>query len=306
MADYTHLTPEIIKELIREYDLGELVSMAPLDGGQANSSVKINTRAGAFTLSVCDEKNQEDIRNLTRVLTHLEAHKFPCTRLVTTRDATPFIHYDGKPVYVKAFIEGEVCPNLSPKMLVQVGTAMAKLHGLDPVPGMAGHFPYGLQSFDEIFDTSHPYVDWLRGKKKFLETAIDPAMKKGVIHGDIFWDNLVFSHGRLTAVLDFEEACTYYTLFDMGMAAVGCCAPRGSLSMDRIKQLITGYQQVCPLTKPEKKQLKIFVEYAAVSASFWRFRQYNLRYFSSAKKDNYRELSILADQVHAMDAGCFL
>ncbi len=305
MADYTKLTIKIVKKLIAGYDLGEFESMTPLDGGQANSSVKISTKTGLFTLSVCDEKNQEEIQCLTRVLSHLEAQGFPATRLVRTQSKKSFILHGGKPVYIKEFLAGEVCSNLSPRMLVQVGQAMAKLHGLEAPQGLPKQFPYGLKTFNEIFDGNHPYVDWLREKKKFLETAIDPTMDKGFIHGDIFWDNLLFSDQSLVAILDFEEACIYYKLYDLGMAAVGCCAKSQTFSMDRVKQLVAGYQQVCPLGDAEKKQLKIFMEYAAVAASFWRFRQYNLRYPTPDKKDNYLELSSLADQVHAMDKGQF-
>lgn len=303
MADYTKLTLKTIKELIGEYDLGEFESMTSLAGGQANSSMKISTRTGTFTLSVCDEKNQDEISCLTRVLTYLETKGFPCTRLMTTRNGSPFIQHGTKPVYIKEFLTGEVCDKLSPGMLIQVGNTMAKLHALAPPPDLPEQFPYGLESFDELFSIgiSHPYVNWLQKKKKFLETAIDKTMAKGFIHGDIFWDNLLFLNNTLVAILDFEEACTYFKLYDLGMAAVGCCSGNKKFSMDRVKQLIKGYEQVSPLTGPEKKQLKIFMEYAAVAASFWRFRQYNLRHPSPDKKDNYLELSGLADQVHAME-----
>jgi len=302
MADYTRLTRKTIKKLIDEYDLGEFESMAPLDGGQANSSMKISTQTGTFTLSVCDEKNQDEIQCLTRVLTYLEAREFPSTRLMTTRNRSPFIHHGTKPVYIKEFLTGKVCQDLSQEMLTQVGGSVAKLHALAPPPFLPGQFSYGLASFDHLLNmkVSHPYVSWLGQKKKFLTTAIDPAMAKGFIHGDIFWDNLLFSNDTLVALLDFEEACFYYKLFDLGMAAVGCCARERTFSMDRVKQLIKGYEHVCALTDPEKKQLKVFMEYAAVAASFWRFRQYNLRYPSPEKKDNYLELSCLADQVHTM------
>jgi homoserine kinase type II len=303
MADYTKLTLKTVKAIISEYDLGEFKSMAPLDGGQANSSVKILTRTGAFTLSVCDEKNADDIHCLTRVLTYLEARGFPCTRLIVTRNGSPFIHHGTKPVYIKEFLTGEVCRDLSHEMLIQVGNAMAKLHALASPPNLPDQFPYGLESFDELFGIGmlHPYVKWLKKKKEFLITAIDQTMAKGFIHGDIFWDNLLFSKDTLVAILDFEEACTYFKLYDLGMAVVGCCAQNKNFSMDQVKQLIRGYEQVCPLTDPEKKQLKIFMEYAAVAASFWRFRQYNLRYPSPGKKDNYLELAGLADQIHSME-----
>lgn len=307
MADYTRLTPKILENLLAEYDLGTFESMTPLDGGQANSSIKIKTQKGVFTLSVCDGKNKEEVLCLTRVLAYLETQDFPTTRLVTTRTGKAITLHDNKPVYIKQFLPGKVCPELSCDMLFQVGQTMAELHALSPPPGLPGQFPYGLKKFENLFDAKifHPYIDWLKEKKEFLETAIDTTMARGFVHGDIFWDNLLFSNHTLVAVLDFEEACNEYKLFDIGMGLVGCCARNSLFSMDLVKHFLSGYQKVCPFMDAEKKQLKIFMEYAAVAASFWRFRQYNLCYPSPDKKDNYKELSSLADQVHAMDETWF-
>ncbi|WDP85182.1 MAG: phosphotransferase [Desulfobacter sp.] len=131
-------------------------------------------------------------------------------------------------------------------------------------------------------------------------------MAKGFIHGDIFWDNLLFDRERLTAILDFEEACQYYFLFDLGMTAVGCCADSQGFDMDKVAWMLKGYQTTLPLGRKEKNQYKIFMIYAAVSAAFWRFRQYNIRYPDQEKKNNYKELAELADQIRTMDQKQFM
>jgi homoserine kinase type II len=308
MADYTKITREQVSEWLTRYDLGKIMSMTPIKGGQANSSIRIDTSRGAFTLSVCDEKSPEQIQCLTRVLACLEAEGFPTTRLVPARNGDGFILHGRKPVYVKGFIKGAVVSTLSRTMLFQVGRTMARLHAL-PVPQVLPQaFPYGLTAFESLFDIGllHPYIDWLKEKHAFLENHLDLNMAKGFIHGDIFWDNLLFSNETLVALLDFEEACCYYRLFDIGMCAVGCCAENESFSMDQMKTLMAGYQQIFALGRAEKDQLKYFMAYAAVAASFWRFRQYNVRYPSHEKKDTYLALSTLADQIQAMDAAAFI
>ena len=308
MADYTRLTSAAAIKLLSNYNLGKLDRMDPLDGGQANSSFKFTTENGAFVLSVCDEKNRKEIDCLTRVLAYLETKAFPTTRPVRTRTGGYFITHGSKPVYVKEFIPGKVIRRLTPDMVCQVGTAVADLHDLPVLKEMPRHFPYGIEAFSEFLkgDLEHPYVAWLGQKREFLEQALDPAMEKGFIHGDIFWDNLLFSHDRLVAILDFEEACCYYKLYDLGMCAVGCCSRNGSFDLQRVTSLITGYQQRRPLSKREKPQLKVFMEYAAVAASFWRFCQYNIKYPLPEKADTYKELSSLADQIHDLEKTRFM
>ncbi len=302
MAGYTRLTPLETDRLLSHYNLGKPERITSLDGGQANSSIRITTDKGDFILSVCDEKNMAEIDCLTRVLAYLETVVFPTTRPVQTEAGGYLVAHGNKPVYVKEYIPGQVIKSLSNDMVRQVGAAMASLHILSPVEGMPDRFPYGLESFGDVLESGfrHPYLDWLGQKENFLEQAVDPGMPRGFIHGDIFWDNLLFSDGKLAAILDFEEACHYYRLFDLGMCAAGCCARNGSFDMEKVRALISGYQKHLEMTAAEKSQFKIFMEYAAVAASFWRFRQYNIRYPDPAKADTYKELSALADQINAM------
>ncbi len=302
MAAYTTLTPFEVRSLLSNYNLGKLADFIPMEGGQANSSIKIKTEKGVFILSVCDEKNDQEIRMLTCLLADLESRDFPTTRPVRTKTGDFLISHEGKPVYVKEFIHGQVIQFLSNDMVCQVGEIMATLHKMTPVKGIPEQFPYGIESFDDVLErgSQHSYIVWLEEKKKFLEQSLDPNMEKGFIHGDIFWDNLVFSQGTLTAVLDFEEACYYYRLFDLGMCSVGCCSLNGFIDMEKVKALLKGYQKNTPLIKNEKVQFKHFLEYAAVAGSFWRFRQYNIKHPDPNKVDTYLEFSALADQIHTM------
>ena len=130
-------------------------------------------------------------------------------------------------------------------------------------------------------------------------------MKQGLIHGDLFWDNLVFDGETLAAVLDFEEACCYYLLFDLGMCAVGCCSQKGGLVPDLIRSLVRGYEQTRQLTDKERGQFGYFMEYAAVATSLWRFRQYNIRRPDPVRADSYQEMSSLPDQARNMDCRMF-
>ena len=129
-----------------------------------------------------------------------------------------------------------------------------------------------------------------------LKLEIDLTMARGFVHGDIFWDNLLFNNGKLTAVLDFEEACQYFLLYDLGMAAVGCCSAKGRFNAEKITWLLRGYQDLRPLTGPEKAQFIPFLVYAATATAFWRFRQYNLRYSDLNMEATYKEMADLADR----------
>jgi len=303
MADYTRLSHQDIIKLVARYDLGKLITVTPMEGGQANSSMKLKTGSGTFILSVCDEKGAEEVQCLTQVLAHLVSSGLPTTRPIAANSGDYVISYRDKPVYIKAYIQGDVKHHLSHTMIRDVGKTMAILHGLKPLECIPGQFPYGRSNFEEVLsgNLNHPYLEWLRDKSKDLDHFMDPEQDKAMIHGDIFWDNLIFSGDHLAGLIDFEEVCFYYRLFDLGMCSVGCCSHNGYFDIQKIKSLLDGYQDQMPLTVKEKEQFKWFLVYAAAAGSFWRFRQYNIRYPHPDKKDNYLELVSLADQVYTMD-----
>ncbi len=298
MADYTTLTSKELTDLLSHYDIGKLIRAEHLDGGQANSSLKVFTEQGIFILSVCDEKQIEDIDCLVNVLFSLVKAGIPTTTPVKTITGNYQLSHKNRPVYLKQFVPGQVTSNLTSIILHQLGSTMAAMHNLSPVDELPVKFSYGLEEFDDLLesDFSHPYLDWLRQKQNTLVRKIDPGMKKSFIHGDIFWDNLVVTDNNLVAILDFEEACYYYTLFDLGMCVVGCCSENGKFDAAKIKVLMAGYTSRQPLTQKEYSQLPVFIEYAAVATSFWRFRQYNIKYPARNKANSYLELSTLADQ----------
>ena len=137
-------------------------------------------------------------------------------------------------------------------------------------------------------------VDLIKGK-------ISPELPRGLIHGDIFYDNVLFTPDKkLAAIIDFEEACHYYKVFDIGMCIVGTCSRKGKLSLAKTKSLVDGYQSKRQLETLEKETLKVFAEYGAVATSFWRFRQHNITKPNEDKANRYLEMKWLADHIHVI------
>lgn len=89
------------------------------------------------------------------------------------------------------------------------------------------------------------------------------------------------------------------------MCAVGCCSRDSKLDMERTAALIRGYQKLRKFTEKERSSLRIFIIYAATSASFWRYRQFNIIRPDPEKKDHYLEMSRLADSLESMEESVF-
>lgn len=191
---------------------------------------------------------------------------------------------------------------LSTGMLLQLGQAVFNLHEI-PVPeSLRGHFSYGLESFEDVIDAAldHPFRQWLTEKKAYLSYHIIERLPRGLVHGDIFCDNMLYVGDRLEAIIDFEEACHYYKVFDLGMCALGCCVENGHVSPDKVGALVKGYERGRKLETEEREQLRLFIEYAAAATAFWRFRQYNILFPRKEMANHYLEIKRIADHIHAV------
>jgi homoserine kinase type II len=311
MANYTILSKKDVDVLIAQYAVGDVLDFALIQGGASSSSYKVYTSTVVFVLTICDEKELSDVRNMVELLAILEQKDFPTTRVVHSKTQGPITRFHTRPVLLKDYIEGQVIDELDLNMLDQLGRTTARLHEIPAPECLPKAFPYGLVYFPEVTTTSlvPEYSAWLNEKLIYLSENISPELPKGLIHGDIFNDNILFfppegqsetGHHQLTAIIDFEEACDYYEVFDLGMVIVGTCANQGTISLSHARSFVNGYQSRRQLEAPEKDSLKLFTEYAAVATSFWRFRQHHILKPDKARANDYVEMKRLADHIHSI------
>jgi len=305
MATYTSLTRNQIISLLASYSIGEIIQSAPMAGGQANSSFIVTAKTGTYVLSICDEKDVAEISILTTLLNYLTENRFITSTLVKTNDGSSYVQLEDKPAFLKNFIDGQVKDSLTKEMAYQTGMALATLHELPVLDILPDRFSYGIEVFDEVSQTPGEFARWLALIKKYLSSCRDPDLPRGLIHGDLFSDNMVFQKGELAAILDFEEACNYYFVFDLGMCAAGCCRMQESFSLELARELIRGYQSKRRLTTLEKELLQQHVVYGAAATAFWRFRQFRFVQPDRSRQDVYKEMQNLADEVRHIPAELF-
>ena len=315
MATYTKLNQQDIQSLADNYDL-KIIEFSPLDGGNGNSSYILKTQQASYVLTVCDEKEVDEVFKMGHLLLLLEAHNVPCNRLISpvkSEILTTFLTTDGvKPVMVKGYIEGQVVEQLDKTMLSQVGRQAAKLNQIPPPDYLPTYHPYGRQLFSRVvgLNIDIKYESWLAKEIKYLEEHITDNLPRGLIHGDLFYDNLLFDPlsgmpGGFKAIIDFEEACHYHLIFELGMGILGTCVNDIRVDLVKARALVNGYQQVRSLAQIEKESLQLFVRYAAVATSYWRFNKYNIEEPSKERVDYHWKMVQIANEVAEISTSHF-
>jgi len=303
MVKYTILKKKQIEKIISQYPVGEVLDYSIVEGGAGNSSFNLKTTGGHYILTVCDEKTHNEVKILVDLLIYLKEKNFTTTRIVFSKNRKLITCFNGKSVILKKYIDGQVFRDLDQNMLFQLGKKIAHLHQIPDPRFLPKIFAYGIDSFSEIFSLpiNQEYCNWLKEKKAIIIENLNSELPKGLIHGDIFHDNVLFTpQKKLAAIIDFEEACFYYKIFDLGMCIAGTCSPKGKISFDKAKSFIEGYQSERKREEIEKASLKLFSEYGAIATSFWRFRQHHIIKPNEDKTNSYLEMKNLAENIHSL------
>ncbi len=292
MASYLQLDIEKIIEIMPEYGL-DLKRFESIKGGACNSSFLLHTKQGKYILTVFEDHDMEYISNYCHILIHLKKNHFQTSDLIIMENGNYVSELFGKPMILKTYLEGEVHKNLDEEMLKQIGTKLAKLHNLPTTKKIPTKYPHGVQEFHKVIgnDIDPFYESWLIDQIDFINDEIDQELPRSLIHGDLFFDNILFLDGQLSVFIDFVESCNYFKIFDLGMAVVGQCMQNEEISYKKVKALLSGYESIRELEDREKDAFQFFIEYAVVVISFWRYKRYNVHKIVEEKKQDHTEMA---------------
>ena len=307
MATYTKLSHNQLSKIIGRYDLNPVSNISPMAGGNSNTSFLIEKEEAKYVLTILEEKNEEQVSQLALLLKWLKKHQFDTTRICRTTKGRHFTLIKKKPVIIKKWIKGGIIDELNTPMLKRAGKALAQLH-LVPVPDfLPKTHSFGIKTFKQVLNSKLDlkYVAWLQKKMHWINRKFPEKLPKGIVHGDLFFDNIIFKRKKLKAIIDFEEACQHYLAFDLGMSIVGLCKEGESINLKKARAFISGYEKIRPLTKGEKKHLQFFTEYAAISTSKWRFWKYNIESNRPGYENKHWEMVNTAKYVHKIPKNTF-
>jgi homoserine kinase type II len=287
MAVYTELRKTFLEELADDYNFGRLGAASGIPEGSVNSNYLIESTKGKFLLRIDEVKSESEVRREIDLLAFLRKHGFPCPSPMQDRMGRYYREYEGKCVSLYKYNEGRtpVAVRLKPSQLETIGRTLGELHviGKGYKKGIDNRF-----SFERIADlyltVRNRLPNYFRKITRTLEDEIDyltryleGKLPKGIIHGDLFADNLLFRGEKLTAVLDFEAACRGKFIFDIATAVNALCFVDGGYSLDRFRYLLQGYESVRTLSLAEWDAFPNELRYSSLRFTVTRLHDFFLK-----------------------------
>jgi homoserine kinase type II len=301
MAVYTELSKPELADIVEDYSLVRLTAASPIPHGSVNSNYCLETPRGRHVLRVDEVKGELDVKRELDLLVYLRKHGFPCPQPVADRKGRWYRESRGKCVSIYRWHDGQVVPSerLTAARLENVGRALADLHliGKSYKKGIENRFTYErvAQLYADVRDRLPSYfrkvVRTLDDEVTYLEHYLENKLPKGIIHGDLFCDNLLFKGEKLVAVLDFEAACRGKFIFDLATAVNALCVDADGYDLKRFESLITGYESLRPLSLAEWDAFPNELRLSALRFTVTRLRDFFLRPMEdSARTDkDFRE-----------------
>jgi homoserine kinase type II len=274
MAVYTDVPDEELRAFIAEYAIGEVISCKGIAEGVENSNFLLRAESGTYILTLYEKRvAPADLPFFIALMEHLAAHGIACPTPVKARDGVALRRLCGRPAALVSFLDGMWPRRILPFHCAGVGGALAKLHlaGANfalqrannlSVAGWRGLFEACRARAHEV---RPGLADELGAELDALERSWPRDLPSGVIHADLFPDNVFFRHEAVSGLIDFYFACTDALAYDLAICLnAWCFEPDGSFNVTKARLMLASYRAVRPLAGGEFAALPLLARGSAL------------------------------------------
>jgi homoserine kinase type II len=274
MAVYTDVTADDLTEFLSRYEIGTLLSYKGIAEGVENSNFLVHTTAGNFILTLYEKRvAAADLPFFLALMEHLAARGITCPQPVKNKSGGMLGTLTGRPAAIVTFLDGLWIRRPNTGHCAAVGEALAGLHlaGKD-FPGMRTN-ALGIESWRGLYDHAKARGDSVRPglcaeiakELDTLEQSWPRDLPQGVIHADLFPDNVFFLGDRLSGLIDFYFACTDTLAYDVAVCLNAWCFESDhSYNVTKGRALLKAYGKTRALSAAEVAALPMLSRGAAM------------------------------------------
>ena len=274
MAVYTQLDDDELRAFIRQYAIGRITECKGIAEGVENSNFLIGTTGGRYILTLYEKRvAQEDLPFFLGLLDHLAARGIPCPTPVHGKDGKALRKLAGRPAALVSFLDGVSIMRPQLRHCAQLGEALASMHLAGQGFALVRKNALSLEGWRKLFAETRLRADKVDvGLKDEIARELDALAKSwprdlpwGVIHADLFPDNVFFLNERLSGLFDFYFACDDFLAYDVAVCLnAWCFEPDGAFNATKARALISAYRKKRKFEPAELAALPLLARGAAL------------------------------------------
>tara|TARA_B110000444_G_scaffold233871_1_gene243733 strand:+ start:502 stop:1470 length:969 start_codon:yes stop_codon:yes gene_type:complete len=277
MAVYTKFSKENIEEILSKYSIGKLNSYNGIQEGIENTNYFLLVDNKKYILTIYEKRVKPfDLPFFSELKTGLNNANFKCPIPIINNQKKTITDYKDKKMMIVTFLDGKAKQILTPQNCKLVGAEVAKMHEITKKFDIKRENDLSINSWRKLFYSVKNECNKIHSDlPKLIETNLDDVEKNwpknlpsGIIHADLFSDNIFFQHEKFSGFIDFYFSCNDFYAFEIAICFNALCFDgyqnNLSFNVTKAKNFIDGYSSIRKLTEDEKLNIKTLSQGAAL------------------------------------------
>ena len=277
MAVYTKLTNKDFLKIQDLFSIGKIINKTGIKKGIENTNYLIKTKKKKYILTIFEKRvNKKDVPFFMNLMSELYLKKVKCPNPIKNKKNKFFFNIKKKTGCLVSFLDGNEKKNLTSRDCIIIGKNIAKLHKITNKIKLyrknnlsINSWPKLLYKIDRrINKLDKNLIPTLKNNLKVLKSNWPKKLPKGIIHSDLFIDNIFFSKRKFNGFIDFYFSCNDFYAYELSICINALCFKKKGKNFiyDRIKarNLIKGYQYIRKLTAIERENFNILCKGSAL------------------------------------------
>ena len=265
MAIYTKLTFSEVAVILKNYHLGTLKKLRGIKEGIENTNYLLNTTSGKYILTLYEKRvNSKELPFFINLMSYLNAKKIVCPKPISNINKKNIFKIKNKYASISSFVYGKDKSNHSINECKLIGKNIAKLHIVGKGAKIKRTNNLSINSWIKLNRSIKKKANQkIPGIYEFIDTILNRIKKNwpknipsGIIHGDLFPDNIFFIKKKFSGFIDFYFACNDFLVYDLAICINALCFDKkNQLNQKKMEAILNGYSSVRKLNKDEIKAL---------------------------------------------------
>jgi homoserine kinase type II len=287
MAVYTKINNKDILSLSQKFNLGKIIKFYGIAKGIENTNYLLKTNNNKYILTIFEKRVQKkDLPFFMKLMDKLNQQKINCPKPIKDKDGKYLTLIKNKTACIVTFLNGKDKQNLNNKNCYDVGKNIGRLHKATHKIKLYRKNSMSINNLESLLknikfrsNTIVPNLkSVLRTNLREIKKEWPKNLPKGIIHGDLFIDNIFFNKDKFSGFIDFYFSCNDYSMYEIAICINALCFDKRNnkfvLNNQKVKSLIKGYQSVKKIYQKEKDALNVLCRGAALRYLLTRIYDY--------------------------------
>ena len=287
MAVYTKINKKDISYINKKFDIEKILEFKGIKQGIENTNYLLRSKSKKFILTIFEKRvSKKEIPFFMKLMDELNISEINCPKPQKKKDGGYLLNLKSKTACIVSFLEGKDKKILNLQNCYDVGKMIAKMHLSTKKINLTRKNSMGIRYLNPLLKSIRFKSKKFTNLEKFLKMNFKDIKVKwpknlpnGIIHGDLFIDNIFFKNNRLSGVIDFYFAANDYFMYEIAICVNALCFDKKKskfvLNKKKVKNLIKGYEKIRKISVKERKSLNILCRGAAIRYFMTRLYDYS-------------------------------